>query len=255
MKDRPIIFSRPMVRALLDGRKTQTRRVLKPQPPLAAHHEPVRFETRNADKSYWVWMCCTDRPSYQFATGNRMAPYIPGQLLWVRETWTLGADQENDDGFVIYRTDGLPYFPIGKWRSPIYMPRWASRLTLEITDVRVQRVQDISEEDARAEGVYYQGPTAEDLAWYESYCAEHSIDSKKDPMTGVWRVPGVRQGWGDTKVERGQDTWSPTAVFGFRLLWDSIHGPGAWDRNDWVAALTFTVHKCNIDDFKRERAA
>src|SRR5690606_3042211 len=95
MVDRPILFSAPMVRALLAGTKTQTRRLIKPQPKLAPHHEPVRVERRGDRR--WVWMCHTDRPSYQFATGDWRAPIQPGDRLWVREVWRPDPNGVEDD--------------------------------------------------------------------------------------------------------------------------------------------------------------
>jgi len=185
MPDRPIIFSAPMVRALLDGRKTQTRRVLKPQP---------------------------DSRGRGFLDSK--LPYSPGDRLWVREAfWTceacgylnhaVGANNSGTAGrHCCASCDAL--LPKAK-RSPIHMPRWASRLTLTVTDVRVQRVQDISAADAIAEGI---APAANSM----------TIDC---------------------------DTLNPRDSFA--SLWNSIHGPGAWDANPWVAAITFTVRKGNID--------
>lgn len=133
MADRPIIFSAPMVRALLDGRKTQTRLVLKPQP-------------ENASPALWPGCC---RPYY-----------APGDRLWVRETWAherLSPDPDNPDNpdpaepMLLYRASYSERRGVF-WRSPIHMPRWASRITLTVTDVRVQRVQEINEDDAAREG-------------------------------------------------------------------------------------------------------
>lgn len=134
MKERPIIFSGPMVRAILDGRKTQTRRVYK-----AAKGYPVQDgeHTGNpSEASTWMeWGPC---------------PYgAPGDRLWVRETF-----QPNMRcGGYLYRADDIAGHIAEDWRPSIYMPRWASRITLEIEAVRVERVQDITEEDARAEGI------------------------------------------------------------------------------------------------------
>jgi hypothetical protein len=145
MKERPILFSGPMVQAILDGRKTQTRRVVKPQPEYweqtGGYHYPL------------------DKKPYRGAPVGRVrsideyrCPYgQPGDRLWVRETWHQYAGGE-----VIYRADyGPESYQAGAkgWRPSIFMPRWASRITLEITGVRVERVQDISADDARAEGV------------------------------------------------------------------------------------------------------
>jgi hypothetical protein len=141
MKERPILFSGPMVRAILEGRKTQTRRPLRRQPNYTPRmlYVPYRGGKRicvRDDKNfydYWNWC------SYG----------VPGDRLWVRETWFQGYA-------TVYRADHPECQPSGysadKWRPSIFMPRWASRLTLEITDVRVQQVQAISEADANAEG-------------------------------------------------------------------------------------------------------
>lgn len=137
-KERPILFSGPMVRAILDGTKTQTRRVVKPQP--TAGFDPY------------------GSPMYATPAGPRIIPCpygIPGDRLWGRETFAQGV--EGCDGGISYRADHAdpkgdgPAHPM-KWRPSIFMPRAASRILMEITDVRVQRLQEISEDDARAEG-------------------------------------------------------------------------------------------------------
>ena len=123
MKERPIIFSTPMVKAILDGRKTQTRRVIKDQPPLSMRD--------------------------MFKPKNLKCPYGQvGDRLWVRETFK----PYNCMGGFAYKADGdlSTGFP---WKPSIHMPRGASRITLEITESRAERLQDISEEDAKAEGV------------------------------------------------------------------------------------------------------
>ncbi len=244
MTDRPIIFSAPMVRALLDGRKSQTRRLLKlagRRPdyigPKGCTGDPACWGWDNGDGGYIL----ADRdPSDKFAASWRdfAASYAPGDRLWVRETWRPQMDADLW-ACVEYRADGARIKPriedeaaggifwercnavdtdwrqIGiepqpaLWRSPANMPRWASRLTLIVTDVRIQRVQDISEADAQAEGL---------VAAYE--------------------------GWASDRDGRH---WGPTARDSFRILWSDIHGDDAWDANPWVAALTFTVHRCNID--------
>ena len=214
MTDKPIIFSAPMIRALLDGRKTQTRRVLKPQP--------------NADRIFWVhdgehWLWANNDGD----SGSANVQFAPSDRLWVREAWS--GDHEFRDTppaqrvnwawegvphlreSIWYWADGAPEF--GDWEKPrpsIHMPRWASRLTLIVTDVRVQRLLEISAQDAESEGVF-------------RHVAEHSLNK-------VFRS------------ERGT-----VAVEYFRDLWNSLHGPDAWDANPWVVALTFTVHRGNID--------
>lgn len=153
MKERPILFSGPMVRAILDGTKTQTRRVVKPQ--FAADAIPVEMPATDPAGGWvvpghsGVWWCD--------AAANpddvRRCPYgQPGDRLWVREAWArtrvFGAEM------VVYREGDNRTDYGGPWKPSIHMPRWASRITLEITSVRVERLQDISEADAIAEGVY-----------------------------------------------------------------------------------------------------
>ena len=135
MKERPILFSAPMVRALLAGTKTQTRRIIKPQ--------HLAFFNQDAAAMLSDW-------------NERPLPYgQPGDRLWVRETFGhFECNQHFKPGCnVYYRADGN-CLELEPWRPSIHMPRWASRITLEITSVRVERLQDISEADAIAEGVY-----------------------------------------------------------------------------------------------------
>ena len=201
-----------MVRALLDGRKSQTRRLIKDR---GARPEFCggRYDDRN-DPSNWGWED-TERGEWitldKFRT-YRFVPYAPGDRLYVRETVTR---QETDQGvgFQTYAADGSQVWPLTQWYHKrnvipsIHMPRWASRLTLTVTDVRVQRLQEISEADAVAEG-----------------CAEgHVVDD----------ISGVHEGW--------------SARTDFRTLWNSLHGPGAWDANPWIVAISFTVQHGNID--------
>jgi len=149
MKERPILFSDAMVRAILDGRKTQTRRVVKPQP--IGRIDPVFSYTPNGLEIAFG-------PENLRANGCPRwwrCPYgKPGDRLWVREAWRQDHGESNFD----YLADGKPgsildeEFDRWKWRPSIHMPRSASRILLEITGVRVERVQDISRVDARAEG-------------------------------------------------------------------------------------------------------
>lgn len=187
MTDRPIIFSAPMVNALLAGRKSQTRRVLKPLP-----RRTIFFDAKAAGLD-------------QF----QEPPYAPGDRLYVREA----IDKASDRDGVFYRADyeaqhgdatGLG------WRPSIHMPRWASRLTLTVTEVRVQRLQEISAGDSIAEGVECETCTAMGQSACHGRGCFASIDA-------------------------------------YRTLWNSLHGPDAWDANPWVVALTFNVKRGNID--------
>lgn len=189
MKERPILFSGPMVRAILEGKKTQTRRVVKPQPDqqhaLALPPLPASCPYGKPGDRLWV----RERISWEHAGGN-----------WLGVTYAAdGHYEEFLEPPVDWNTDDPP-----KTRPSIHMPRWASRLTLEITEVRVQRLQDISEEDAIAEGMpNFIGRTVNGIAV-------------------------VRQ--------------SPTPREEFATLWDSINGkrPGcSWSDNPCVWAITF----------------
>ena len=191
-----------MVRALLDGRKTQTRRVLKPLP-----RRTIFFDPKTAVLD-------------QF----QEPPYAPGDRLWVREAFSYELLDVDRNGFMPpwYWADGNP--ESGDFTRPkpsIHMPRWASRLTLLVTDVRVQRLQEISDDDARAEGIE---PLKSGRGYYD---------------------PTVSHDQSRSIVRFGQ--YYSLATHAFSALWDSIHGPDAWDANPWVAAISFTVHRCNID--------
>ena len=164
MKDRPIIFSGEMVRSILGGRKTMTRRPLKPKPPEWKKPEGdfsiIDFrEHGNSGNFRWLGagLIC-ERPPW-----NKIwrCPYgIPGNRLWVRETWAIHPRFKT----LLYRADGEEYkdapgYGIWKpaWKPSIYMPRRVSRITLEITNVRVEKVQEISLQDAESEGMYKSG--------------------------------------------------------------------------------------------------
>ncbi|WP_422028117.1 hypothetical protein [Roseovarius sp.] len=201
MTDRPILFSAPMIRALLDGRKTQTRRVLKPQPS-------------NVD-GVGRW--------YRMSSGGESLncyeiPITPGDRVWVRETWNVPdaylEPRNRQTALELMNYAATPWAIPGRWRPSIFMPRWASRLTLTVTDVRVQRVQEISEADAMAEGI-------------------------KRNIPGWFPVPGI-------------DGSGTTARAAFAMLWDSLNAKRGfgWSENPWIAAYTFTVHHCNIDQME-----
>ena len=255
MSDRGIIMGPGSISRLLDGRKTQTRRILRePMPPAPSadsihpsnagrkvHATPYFDAYCSARKTSanprgmsdrWCWWTRDDR---QCLPTIRIG-YAPGDRLWVREVssayWpshpavaptpgrevTSALIKQTSGGFatasagepvhVFYRADTevLPWTHM-TWRSARHMSRWASRLTLTVTDVRVQRLRDITEEDAEAEGA--------------------------DPVL----VP--------------PDGGSNPHVEGFRDLWNSLHGRRAWDRNPYVVAITFSVEQRNIDDARQ----
>jgi len=270
MFDHPILFSAPMVRAIIDGRKTMTRRVCiedVPQPPSdtihAAHvggalrdapyldaycSEPKSPTNPRGAGLHWCWWTRDNRPGRQF----KPARWIPGDRLWVRETWrTLQKWDDiaprhcmDDLDKIDYAASGFARNPLWAWgrtRSPIYMPRWASRITLGVEAVRVERLQDITEADAIAEGMVWEQPTPEDCEWHRQYCAETGTDPAHNPMEGVWIAPGTRRGYGLNKRDRDQPQWHVTARDAFSLTWRTIHGPEAWDANPWVSVTAFRL--------------
>jgi hypothetical protein len=226
MADRPILFSGPMVRALLDGRKTQTRRVI-PQPEMTAFGWNVPWQVGGG-------CILTDQSdeatiASELLNGIRI---VVGDRLWVREAWKAHSTFEGTKprditpSKVFYLAD-RSYSPSGsRGRPGMFMPRWASRLTLPVTDVRVERLKDISEADAIAEGVVW-----------------------SDQWQG-FVVPGVEHPNKDFPVLS-----RPTAREMYAALWDVINGPGAWLGNPWVSATTFTVHRANIDAMPAREAA
>jgi len=234
MKERPILFSAPMVRAILDGTKMQTRRVVKPIP---AADQLLGLVVGSGGFHY-----VADQTPITYPDLRRIrwdCPYgQPGDMLWVRETWRIGAWSEDNGSIAIdYQADGhnrrewlevpngedfLRYWQQStddaikvygdqdrykwepgkspcRWRPSIHMPRWASRTTLEITGVRVERLQDISRGDAMAEG-----------------CPFPNMAEGDDP----------RQ-------------W-------FAELWAQINGAVSWDANPWVWVVEFSAIKGGV---------
>lgn len=203
MKERLILFSAPMIRAILDGRKTQTRRVVKHQ---FGHlnNEPwyptgrVVSDLQTQPGSFMEFRHRQqDEPGYSGSKASTLVacPYgTPGDRLWVRETFHT-VDGER----AFYRAD-YNHNPKGDkehgivWTPSIHMPRWASRITLKVTDVRVERLQDISEKDAWAEG-----------------CEGFDDD-----------VSGGKSGYCE-----------------YAELWESINGKGSWEANPWVWVVEF----------------
>ena len=206
MADKPIIFSAPMVRALLAGRKTQTRRVLKPQPSFNGGNGDF------TDPTAWGWF--DEEGNHIDVLDIQPNGFVVGDRIWVRETWR---ETDSVPASIYYRADEDWHVGSG-WRSPIHMPREYSRLTLTVTDLRVQRVQDISEEDAVAEGVV-----------------------KRMVRCGPMAAPVSVYGDG------GENDHAPSARSGFAHIWMRVHDLDAWDTNPWVVALTFDVIQANID--------
>lgn len=232
MKERPILFSGPMVRALLDGRKTQTRRIVKF--PLI-------------DKNMGCELAgCELAGSQEDSRAN--CPYgHPRQRLWVKETHSKILTSANPKvDYVVFPgavgggqqwSDGQFFpAPLGeyakgafdriKWRPSIFMFRRHSRLLLEIVDVRVERLQNITDEDAKAEGIdFFDDFMGNDYSGkqYKNYLFETSSPKRGTKTTDdANRILGFK---------------SP--VDSYRTLWDSINGPGSWALNPWVWVLQF----------------
>lgn len=217
MKAHPILFSGEMVRALLDGSKTQTRRAVK-FPSFTKEH--WRDPGLGAGEYFKV-------SRYGEDTIHRVrCPYgMAGDLLWVRETWAI-CERHIDLTKVYYKAHERhshtefhqlietskvgnlkPSWP--KFKPSIHMPRALSRATLEITGVRVERLQDVSEADAKAEGCHYIERPALSVGYYPAY----------------------------------------------RELWETINGAASWAANPWVWVIEFTVHNCNVDELLGKQAA
>lgn len=207
IKDRPIMFNGPMVCAILEGRKTVTRRPVK-----ATKAHANGFMMLDHGKGWRPYNAFGDFASDHEGMEYPIAcPYGKlGDRLWVRETCFINdyreasvPEQERAYCEIHYRADGIPDFEgeeeLIRWRPSIHMPRWASRILLEVTDVRVERLQDITEEQALAEGI-----------------KKHSD--------------------GGYHVEDGKH-FSDSPVESFACLWSSVGGD--WDANPWVWCVSF----------------
>lgn len=214
MKEHPILMNGPMVVATLDGRKTQTRRLVKPQPVISGTgHDHGHWSLNTNDpkiepggkcgttfgvpkelEGTWEYVGRRSDGRHYPLCEPIKSPYQVGDRLWVRETW-----KELPNGRVGYRAsidetceeNGLLH--ISNWRPSIHMPRWASRLTLEVTAVRCEQISEISEEDAKAEGMSL------------------SMFAYNSPRRS-----------------------------GFAVTWNNLY-PGSWERNNWVWVYTFKV--------------
>lgn len=233
VKERPILFSAPMVRAILEGRKTQTRRAVKPV------GNDDGFVILDYGNGGWPYRSDDgDSATHTVKRGGKLyldetphdCPYgQTGDRLWARETFKHcatewhGADPDVHRHRIAYLADGQELAhkrPAGDWSGlpkfidesywdrrsipSIHMPRWASRILLEITGVRVERLQDISEEDARAEGI-----VAKDNGRYHCGFDEDGEIECRSPVTA------------------------------YAWLWNSINGDGSWAANPWVWVVEF----------------
>lgn len=221
-KEYPIIFSTKMTEAILKGEKTQTRRIIKQQPIIDVDKLPGNLTGVIYKNEYYVIQNLIDRPDLSLSIE---CPYgQPGDLLWVREPFMYSYFYpDNGQVIVKYKTgeqrliENYPYWILvknfNKWKPSIHMPKAAARLWLEITNIEVQRLQDINENQAIAEGVG---------AGFQ-----------------------MNSGWPDyLNIKNGICSLTQdSARMSFSSLWDSIHGPSSWNQNPWVWVVHFKISK------------
>ena len=193
MKERGMIFNGEMVRAILDGRKTQTRRIIKNQREGECWTVKPAQSPRYAGHTHDWWLPTGTQPYSALPACPHGAV---GDRIWVRETFSVVPDHDEPAGFsaLLYAADGVG--PYGKWTPSIHMPRLASRILLEITDVRVERLRNMSQDDARAEGVIAaSGPMEAGLAFRELWDSIYGIESwKVNPWVWVIEFKRVEGG-------------------------------------------------------------
>lgn len=234
------------VLAVLAGTKTQLRRVVRHQPKkLAYGHIQVKYEN-----GQHVMTGRTDPTLAAFAANG--IRWRAGDRVVIRELFRVPANMAKrgprhlvkDVTPIWYCADGQPDH--GEWSKPMsgaLMPDWARRIAIEITDIRVQRIQDISEDDAIAEGMYCMPPGAEEWSWWHEYSVEYQTFLDADAVRSVWIAPGTRRNFGGARHE---PLFGPTAKLAFRHAWDAHAGRSPerfWDANPWVFAATFHVVK------------
>lgn len=254
-KVRPVLFKAEMVRAILDGRKTQTRRIVKMPPHVLRRRPPYEIlfyntgsgqypgghENYTGDQPPGLLVRCSNGYPEEATTQRIYSPKgIPGDELYVRETWRAEELSSGLDG-IRFRSDntfvqiensmeaGYRWVAAndnGKhgenWRPSIFMPRWASRIQLEVTGVRVERVQDITEDDARAEGF--------------------NCLTKDGGVTYKYGLGCAREGWPGTGTDGAWiwSKWEEDPRKAFEVLWDEINGKKyPWESNPHVWVYDF----------------
>lgn len=248
---KPIFFNTPMVQAILNGRKSQTRRVIKPQP--------------DGDVCFGICQSSTDAKSVGktgFGNENVLKSFVSvkyheGDILWVRETWGCYTDDWNDADQFVYKADypngakgywheseKVNWCDLPKWKPSIHMPREAARIFLRVTDVRAERLQDITEEDAVSEGVSKMFDNLTDTE-YEQW-ARNTRTVKAKPEWGytnyLWHG-----NIGKTITAKQSDAWQyqcsgyESARDSFSSLWESVNAKRdyGWDINPWVWVISF----------------
>lgn len=204
-KIKPILFSTEMVKALLDGRKTQTRRIIKPQPWLYTDNSFIdKCDYKNGN--FCLKHKISDNPEKYEITDLMKSKYQVGDILWVRETWQQKSEKATElfGAEKYYYKAGCTGCTDTGWKPSIFMPKAACRIFLEVTDVRIEKLQDISEADAIAEGIQ---PFGNNL--YKDYSNPKIVPEGLPPF------------------------WS------FNSLWCSINGPSSWEANPFVFVYEF----------------
>ena len=206
---KPILFSTEMVQAILEGRKTQTRRIIKPQPKKGIIATAFDFK-----KGFYASKIKIEENPDRFEITELFKPKFQiGDILWVRETWQTTWNENKKSWDTIYKADGGYWIDddgIMKWKPSIYMPKKRARIFLEVTNVRVERLQDITEEDAIAEGI------------------------KK-----TWINDDIKQCKFKNYINDGKGSKSP--IDSFISLWKKINGEDSWKSNPWVWVYEFKV--------------
>ncbi len=220
---RPMLFSTPMVQAILEGRKTQTRRKIKHQPPKGNYKFGINVTgTRCKENGLFHWLGIDEEIEYRVTDSNQpyfKCPVNIGDIIWVKETF---APIENSNDFFYKADEGItvPFFDYQqKWKPSLFMPKVACRLFLEIENVRVELLQDISEDDAISEGIETSIVKSKIFQTYLGYKNYYFQDAEDEPY---YRNP----------------------IDSYRSLWMSINGSASWEKNPFVWVYDFKVVEC-----------
>jgi hypothetical protein len=205
----PILFSTEMVKAILSGSKTQTRRKLKKQPDLTKHSHISRGVVLDG-KNRETFMFCTGSSN---VVENIFCPYgQPGDVLWVRETWNKADNFPTDDNIFLYKETHVSKKRVSaivwKWKPSIFMPKEACRIFLKVKSVRVERLNDISHEDSIAEGI--------------------EIIHNAEPTVNVFQRYDLKEKLGTTNP-----------IYSYQTLWQKINGKDSWKENPFVWVIDF----------------
>lgn len=211
---RPMLFSTPMVQAILEGRKTQTRRIMKHQPPKGNYKFGINVSgTRCKENGLLHWIGIDEEIEYKVTDSNQpyfKCPFNKGDIIWVRETFV---PIKNSNDFFYKADEGIsvPFFDYQqKWKPSLFMPKEACRLFLEVKDIRIERLNEISESDAIAEGVEIIHYAEPNVPIYNNYLLKEKLG-----------------------------TTNP--ILSYQTLWQKINGQNSWKENPFVWVYDFKV--------------